>query len=101
MKPTQIWTGLIVIIGCLWFLGLMTCAPMTFWEDEAYAGYTDTTEIGAALVQTNPAFQGMESGWSTDSIHVVNEYGDYMWQVNECWLTDFIGVVPAAPPRTA
>jgi hypothetical protein len=87
----------LIIFGVFWFLGLMITEPAKHWEQVAGAAYTDTTEPAHGLVQTNPAFEGMESGFSSESIHVTNEYGDYGWEVNECWLTDFIGAAPAAP----
>jgi len=87
----------LIIFGVFWFLGLMITAPMEHWQDGAEAAYTATTEPAHGLVQVNPAFQGMESGYSSESIHVTNQYGDYGWEVNECWLTAFIAAAPAAP----
>lgn len=76
------------------FLWAMVAGPGD-WD--ASAAYTDTVEAGHGLVDVVPHFAGLEAGISSESIHFVNEYGDCGWEVNECWLTDFIGGVPALP----
>jgi hypothetical protein len=89
------------LLVLFWFIGYllaaMTKEQMSFWETEVLAAYAGTAEPAHGLVQTNPAFQGMESGYSSESIHVTNQYGDYGWEVNECWLADFIGAAAAVP----
>lgn len=85
---TQAITWTVIIFGVLWFLGLMVTSPGD-WD--ASAAYTDTAEPAHGLVDVVPHFAGLEEGESSESIHFVNEYGTCGWEVNECWLADFLG----------
>ena len=101
MARTQAITWTIVMFCVLWFLGLMLCGPMTFWERDAMANYWNQPETtimpDPGLVHIVPEFQGVELIVDSPSIVHENEYGDVALWINTCWLTDFIGVIPAAP----
>ena len=92
---TKLVTSIICIMAVLWFLGVQLNAPMSFWDEVALAQYgvdpATTIPADPGLAQTNPAFEGVESIYTTPSIWAVNEYGDYALHVNTCYIVDLIG----------
>jgi len=83
-------TGTLTTAIILFALWAMVAGPGD-WD--ASAAYTDTVEGAHGLVDVAPHFAGLEAGFSSESIHFTNEYGDCGWEVNECWLTTFVGGV--------
>ena len=73
----------------LLLIGLGAMVDVPGWD--ASAAYTATVEAPHGLTATAPTFHGVEEMISSESVHVTNEYGTVGLDVNECWLTAFIG----------